>query len=211
MPTFLGTLADELGGGTEGGEGGVDLLLTSGGVSAGAYEVVKEALAPRGVEFLKVAMQPGMPQGAGSYGGATVVCLPGNPVSSLVSFEVFVRPALRAALGHPRPHRPVRRVPIVEDLTSPRREAPAPTGRPRPRRGHRGALRSRGLRLPGLAGEGRLPGRRPGRGHRPERRRPRRRVGPHNLTTPTQRPPTHPACTRCPLPLGLGPWSDAFR
>lgn len=111
VPTFLATL--------DSGLDDVDLLITSGGVSAGAYEVVKEALAPRGVEFLKVAMQPGMPQGAGTYAGVPVVCLPGNPVSALVSFEVFVRPALRAALGHPRPHRPVVRAALTEPLTSP--------------------------------------------------------------------------------------------
>ncbi|WP_075744351.1 gephyrin-like molybdotransferase Glp [Actinoalloteichus fjordicus] len=79
--------------------GDVDLLLTSGGVSAGAYEVVKDALADQGVEFRKIAMQPGMPQGAGRYRGVPVVTLPGNPVSALVSFEVFVRPALLAAAG----------------------------------------------------------------------------------------------------------------
>lgn len=95
----------------------VDLVLTSGGVSAGAYEVVKDALAPRGVEFTKVAMQPGMPQGLGRYREVPVVCLPGNPVSTLVSFEVFVRPALRRALDHPRPDRPVARARLTEDLT----------------------------------------------------------------------------------------------
>ena len=77
-----------------------DLIVTSGGVSAGAYEVVKDAFAGRGVEFRKVAMQPGMPQGAGRYREVAVATLPGNPVSSMVSFEVFVRPALRAAAGH---------------------------------------------------------------------------------------------------------------
>jgi molybdopterin molybdotransferase len=91
---------------------GVDLVLTSGGVSAGAYEVVKDALDGNGVGFGKVRMQPGGPQGAGrlaleGVGDVAVVTLPGNPVSSLVSFEVFVRPALRAATGHPEPARPV--------------------------------------------------------------------------------------------------------
>lgn len=86
--------------------GTVDLVLTSGGISAGAYEVVKEGLADRGVEFVKVAMQPGGPQGVGRVDGVGVVALPGNPVSSHVSFEVFVRPVLRAALGHPHPERP---------------------------------------------------------------------------------------------------------
>ncbi|MBN9737113.1 MULTISPECIES: gephyrin-like molybdotransferase Glp [unclassified Pseudonocardia] len=91
--------------------GGVDLVLTSGGVSAGAYEVVKDAMTGHGVEFGKVAMQPGGPQGCGrlELGGVTVAVatLPGNPVSSMVSFEAFVRPALRAAAGHPQPARPV--------------------------------------------------------------------------------------------------------
>jgi len=97
----------------------VDLVLTSGGVSAGAYEVVKDALAGQGVEFVKVAMQPGMPQGAGLFDGVPVVTLPGNPVSSLVSFEVFVRPALRAAMGFPDVSRPVLRATLTEALDSP--------------------------------------------------------------------------------------------
>jgi molybdopterin molybdotransferase len=83
-----------------------DLLITSGGVSAGAYEVVKDAFRELGtVEFGKVAMQPGGPQGAGTVDGVPVVTLPGNPVSAFVSFEVFVRPALRRALGHASPDR----------------------------------------------------------------------------------------------------------
>jgi molybdopterin molybdotransferase len=99
---------------------GVDLVLTSGGVSAGAYEVVKDALADRGVAFGKVAMQPGGPQGAGRLdGGVAVVTLPGNPVSALVSFEVFVRPTLRAALGHPHPERAVVVAHLAQRLVSP--------------------------------------------------------------------------------------------
>jgi molybdopterin molybdotransferase len=83
-----------------------DLLITSGGVSAGAYEVVKDAFGGLGtVAFTKVAMQPGGPQGAGTVDGVPVVTLPGNPVSAFVSFEVFVRPALRRALGHTSPDR----------------------------------------------------------------------------------------------------------
>jgi len=97
----------------------VDLIVTSGGVSAGAYEVVKDAFTGQGVEFVKVAMQPGMPQGAGRYAGVPVVTLPGNPVSSLVSFEVFVRPALRAAMGLPDPARAVVRARLTEALDSP--------------------------------------------------------------------------------------------
>lgn len=99
-----------------------DLVITSGGVSAGAYEVVKDAFAAdgAGVEFVKVAMQPGMPQGAGrTAGGCPIVTLPGNPVSALVSFEVFIRPALRAAMGIADPDRPQRTAVLTEALTSP--------------------------------------------------------------------------------------------
>jgi molybdopterin molybdotransferase len=98
---------------------GVDLVITSGGVSAGAYEVVKDALAGAGVEFVKVAMQPGMPQGAGRVDGTPIVTLPGNPVSSFVSFEVFVRPAIRAAMGRRTCARPIVRLPLAEPLDSP--------------------------------------------------------------------------------------------
>jgi molybdopterin molybdotransferase len=100
-----------------------DLIITSGGVSAGAYEVVKDAFGRdggQGVEFVKVAMQPGMPQGIGRVAGATIVTLPGNPVSALVSFEVFIRPALRKAMGLPDPDRPHRPAVLAETLTSPR-------------------------------------------------------------------------------------------
>jgi molybdopterin molybdotransferase len=102
-----------------------DLLLTSGGVSAGAFEVVKDALADRGVEFVRVAMQPGGPQGAGRLSGfgtdadVAAVTLPGNPVSSQVSFEVFVRPALRAAMGYPHPDRAAVRVRLGESVRAP--------------------------------------------------------------------------------------------
>lgn len=111
VPAFLALLDAET------AQGDIDLVLTSGGVSAGAYEVVKDALGPRGVEFVKVAMQPGMPQGSGVVGGVPVVCLPGNPVSALTSYEVFVRPALRTAAGHPHPQRPVVRAVLTEPLT----------------------------------------------------------------------------------------------
>ncbi len=113
------TLADRL--------EGVDLLVTSGGVSAGAYEVVKDAMAGRGVEFLSVAMQPGAPQGAGHYRGVAVAALPGNPVSSSVSFEIFVRPAIRAAMGLPAA-RP-RRTALVDSVLD------SPPGRRQYRRG----------------------------------------------------------------------------
>jgi molybdopterin molybdotransferase len=99
-----------------------DLIITSGGVSAGAYEVVKDAFGrtgDQGVEFVKVAMQPGMPQGTGRVAGTTIVTVPGNPVSALVSFEVFIRPALRSAMGLPEPQRPRRWAVLAETLTAP--------------------------------------------------------------------------------------------
>jgi molybdopterin molybdotransferase len=99
-----------------------DLLLTTGGVSVGAYDVVKEVLSRLGtVAFDKVAMQPGMPQGFGTLGAEKVpiFTLPGNPVSALVSFEVFVRPALRRMLGAPAVLRPQVTVETVEPFRSP--------------------------------------------------------------------------------------------
>jgi molybdopterin molybdotransferase len=81
-----------------------DLVITTGGVSKGAYDVVKEVLSRLGtVVFDEVAMQPGKPQGFGTIGpeNTPIVTLPGNPVSSYVSFEVFVRPALRRLGGRP--------------------------------------------------------------------------------------------------------------
>ena len=84
--------------------GDPDLVLTTGGVSMGAYDTVKEVLSRHGgVDFVKVAMRPGMPQGSGVLGArrTPVVTLPGNPVSSFVSFHVFVLPVLRSLAGLP--------------------------------------------------------------------------------------------------------------
>ncbi|MFE2328210.1 gephyrin-like molybdotransferase Glp [Streptomyces sp. NPDC059385] len=98
-----------------------DLLVTTGGVSVGAYDVVKEALSSVGqsgaagdgtdagdidggrMDFRKLAMQPGKPQGFGTIGPdhTPLLALPGNPVSSYVSFELFVRPAIRTLMGLP--------------------------------------------------------------------------------------------------------------
>ena len=103
----------------DGHVGDADLIITTGGVSAGAYEVVKDSLGGE-VDFVKVAMQPGMPQGAGSVNGVPIITLPGNPVSALVSFEVFIREPLRTAMGLPNPNRPRRTAVLAEDLTSPR-------------------------------------------------------------------------------------------
>ncbi|MEU5091828.1 gephyrin-like molybdotransferase Glp [Streptomyces sp. NPDC021356] len=109
-----------------------DLMVTTGGVSVGAYDVVKEALSHvgdedepgGGVEFRKLAMQPGKPQGFGTVGPDHIplLALPGNPVSSYVSFELFVRPAIRTLMGLPDVHRPTARARLAADkaLTSPR-------------------------------------------------------------------------------------------
>jgi molybdopterin molybdotransferase len=98
---------------------GADVVVTSGGISVGDHEVVRDVLAPLGIEFRHVAMKPGGPQGVGFMAGRAVVALPGNPVACWVSFEVFVRPALRAAMGLPA-QRP--RVPLP--VTAPLRARP---------------------------------------------------------------------------------------
>ena len=99
-----------------------DLVLTSGGVSVGANDVVKEVLSRLGtVSFEGVAMQPGKPQGFGTIGpdSTPIITLPGNPVSSYVSFEVFVRPVIRKMLGVEPLHRPTVRAVCLEGFESP--------------------------------------------------------------------------------------------
>lgn len=102
-----GIMADEpelVGAALEQAASEADLIITTGGVSAGAYDTVKAVLRELGtVEFVPVAMQPGKPQGFGRIGSARtpLFTLPGNPVSALLSFEVFVAPALRRLAGRP--------------------------------------------------------------------------------------------------------------
>jgi molybdopterin molybdotransferase len=99
-----------------------DMIVTTGGVSVGAYDVVKEVLSRVGtVGFDRVAMQPGMPQGFGTIGPdrTPFFGLPGNPVSAYVSFEVFVRPALRRMLGVEPIMRPTVRARVSEAVRSP--------------------------------------------------------------------------------------------
>lgn len=101
--TFLEVLAGQL--------ADADAVITMGGVSKGTRDVVKEALRDHPVhrvDFREVAMQPGKPQGFGFLGerAIPIFTLPGNPVSSYVSFHVFVEPALRAMVGHARTSRP---------------------------------------------------------------------------------------------------------
>jgi molybdopterin molybdotransferase len=86
---------------------GADVLLTSGGVSVGDFDFVLEALSDVGARlaFWKVAIKPGKPLAVGTLGSTRVFGLPGNPVSSFVTFELFVRPALRALQGLSTPGR----------------------------------------------------------------------------------------------------------
>ena len=104
--------------------GRADLLVTTGGVSMGGeHDVVKAALEQLGtVRFRKVAMQPGMPQGFGLVGTAStpILTLPGNPVSAFVSFQLFVRPALRALQGKASGHQRTARAVLTAPLRSPR-------------------------------------------------------------------------------------------
>lgn len=82
--------------------GRTDAIITSGGVSAGAFEPMRLAFEGDGaLEFVKVAVQPGKPQAFGHLGGIPVFGLPGNPASALVSYVMFVAPALRAMAGRP--------------------------------------------------------------------------------------------------------------
>ncbi|MGW3076850.1 MULTISPECIES: molybdotransferase-like divisome protein Glp [unclassified Kitasatospora] len=103
--------------------GRADLIVTSGGVSVGAYDVVKEVFESYGgVDFRRLRMQPGKPQGFGRIGGAAgvpLLALPGNPVSAYISFELFVRPVIRTMLGAADVHRPVVRAVCPTALRSP--------------------------------------------------------------------------------------------
>jgi molybdopterin molybdotransferase len=90
------------------GAGGADLIITSGGISMGDHEVVREVLEPRGARVGHVAMQPGGPQATAEFQGVPVVCFPGNPVSTQLSFEVFLAPLLRQLAGLPPARRELR-------------------------------------------------------------------------------------------------------
>ncbi|WP_255361457.1 molybdopterin-binding protein, partial [Agromyces sp. NDB4Y10] len=95
---------------------GAELILTSGGISQGAYEVVRELLEPLGAWVGSVAMQPGGPQATAVYRGVPVIGFPGNPVSAQLSFALFVAPTLRAVAGLP-PAR-AERMPLAEPVRS---------------------------------------------------------------------------------------------
>jgi molybdopterin molybdotransferase len=92
---------------------GADLIITSAGASVGEFDYTREVLASLGAElrFWKVRMRPGAPIGFGMLGGTPWIGLPGNPVSAMVTFELFVRPVLRRMLGYSRLFR--RPVPVI--------------------------------------------------------------------------------------------------
>lgn len=103
-----------------------DVIITTGGVSKGEFDIVKKVLTGQGsMEFVEVAMQPGKPQGFGVLGrrDVPVFTLPGNPVSTLVSFEVFVRPALQRRGGRREGGRVARGLATTGWRSSPDRQA----------------------------------------------------------------------------------------
>jgi molybdopterin molybdotransferase len=98
---------------------GCDLLITSAGVSVGEFDYTRAALEALGTDmrFWKVRMRPGAPLGFGVLGGMPWIGLPGNPVSAMVTFELFVRPVLRRMLGHTRLFRRPTPVTLEERVT----------------------------------------------------------------------------------------------
>jgi len=123
VPVDLGTVADDEATITAALEQGVtacDAVLTSGGVSVGDFDYVKVVLERLGdMHWWQVAVKPGKPLAFGTVRGTPVFGLPGNPVSSLVSFELFARPALRQMAGHRELFRP--ELAAVADQAFPRR------------------------------------------------------------------------------------------
>src|SRR5437867_3459042 len=108
-------------GGAAGGAGGTDLLVTTAGVSVGEHDLVRDVLQELGGELKlwRIAMRPGAPVGFGLLGGGGIpwIGLPGNPVSTMVTFELFVRPAIRRLQGHALPFRRTVRVVVREPIT----------------------------------------------------------------------------------------------
>jgi molybdopterin molybdotransferase len=105
-------------------DAGVDLFISSAGVSVGAYDVVKAVLDESGdVSFWRVRMRPGKPLAFGAYQGVPFLGLPGNPVSAMVSFERFARAAIRKMSGHIRLERPQLQVTLQDEIRSDGRES----------------------------------------------------------------------------------------
>jgi molybdopterin molybdotransferase len=103
---------------------GADLILSSAGVSVGAFDFVKEVIESNGkLDFWRVNMRPGKPFAFGEYRGINFIGLPGNPVSAFVGFEVFVRDALGRLSGKLEGNRPKVRVRCEEEVRSDGRES----------------------------------------------------------------------------------------
>lgn len=101
-----------------------DLILSSAGVSVGAFDFIKELIEANGnMEFWRVNMRPGKPLAFGAYRGRSFIGLPGNPVSAFVGFEVFVRPVLERLSGSMDGDRQIVRVRCVEEIESDGRES----------------------------------------------------------------------------------------
>jgi len=122
-PVNLGIARDRLGAIEERVRWGLraDALLSSAGVSVGELDLVRDALVNCGAELhlWQVSMRPGKPVTFGTLGRRLVFGLPGNPVSAMVTFEVFVRPALRKMAGHHALHRPRIRARALEPIVNP--------------------------------------------------------------------------------------------
>ena len=120
VPVDLGRVADDeaaIAGALLGGVAGCDAVLTSGGVSMGDFDYVKVVLDRIGeMRWMQVAIRPAKPLAFGLVDGVPVFGLPGNPVSSMVSFELFARPALRAMSGHRSLERPRVEAVVVGEL-----------------------------------------------------------------------------------------------
>jgi len=102
----------------------VDLILSSAGVSVGAFDFIKDVVEAQGeLTFWRVNMRPGKPLAFGQFKGIPFIGLPGNPVSAFVGFEVFVRPALERLSGIDVTSRPKIRVRLAEDISSDGRES----------------------------------------------------------------------------------------
>lgn len=105
-------------------DAGVDLFISSAGVSVGAYDVVKAVLEAEGnIGFWRVRMRPGKPLAYGSYKGVPYIGLPGNPVSAMVSFERFARAAILKMAGHTQLERPQVLAEVQEEMASDGRES----------------------------------------------------------------------------------------
>ena len=99
-----------------------DVVITTGGVSVGAYDFVQEAFKNVGIQqrFWKVRIKPGKPFAFAQYGDKPVIGVPGNPISAMIAFEVLIAPCLRKMLGDPQPHPQ----PVAARLRDPYRRRP---------------------------------------------------------------------------------------